>query len=104
MKSYDTVTEAVNDLKARGFNINFNLAFDKLICLEDNLCLNPNEFEIVEVHRFEGATDPADEDVVYAVESKDEKTKGVVTSAFGLYVDPGSNELIQKLSMHKKPF
>jgi hypothetical protein len=103
MKSYDTVTEAVNDLKARGFNINFNLAFDKLICLEDNLCLNPNEFEIVEVHRFEGATDPADEDVVYAVESKDEKIKGVVTSAFGLYADPVSNEMIQKLSMHKKP-
>ncbi len=103
MKSYDTVTEAVNDLKARGFNINFNLAFDKLICLEDNLCLNPNEFEIVEVHRFEGVTNPSDEDVVYAVESKDEKIKGVVTSAFGLYADPVSNEMIQKLSMHKKP-
>ncbi len=103
MKSYDTVTEAVNDLKARGFEINFNLAFDKLICLEDNLCLNPNEFEIVEVHRFEGVTNPSDEDVVYAVESKDEKIKGVVTSAFGLYADPVSNEMIQKLSMHKKP-
>jgi hypothetical protein len=103
MKSYDTVTEAVNDLKARGFEINFNLAFDKLICLEDNLCLNPNEFEIVEVHRFEGVTNPSDEDVVYAVESKDEKIKGVVTSAFGLYADPVSNEMIQKLSMHKNP-
>ncbi len=103
MKSYDTVTEAVNDLKARGFNINFNLAFDKLICLEDNLCLNPNEFEIVEIHRFEGVTNPSDEDVVYAVENKDEKIKGVVTSAFGLYADPVSNEMIQKLSMHKSP-
>ncbi len=103
MKSYDTVIEAVNDLKARGFNINFNLAFDKLICLEDNLCLNPNEFEIVEIHRFEGVTNPSDEDVVYAVESKDEKIKGVVTSAFGLYADPVSNEMIQKLSMHKSP-
>ncbi len=103
MKSYDTVTEAVNDLKERGFNVNFNLAFDKLICLEDNFCLNPNEFEIVEVHRFEGVTNPSDEDVVYAVESKDEKIKGVVTSAFGLYADPVSNEMIQKLSMHKKP-
>ncbi len=103
MKSYDTVTEAVNDLKERGFNVNFNLAFDKLICLEDNFCLNPNEFEIVEVHRFEGATNPSDEDVVYAVESKDERIKGVVTSAFGLYADPVSNEMIQILSMHKKP-
>ena len=103
MKSYDTVTEAVKDLKSRGFNIDFNLAFDKLICLEDNSCLNPHEFEIVEVHRFEGETNPSDEDVVYAVESKDGKIKGVVTSAFGLYADPVSNEMIQKLSMHRNP-
>ncbi len=103
MKSYDTVTEAVKDLKARGYHINFNLAFDKLVCLDDNSCLNPHEFEIVEVHRFEGATNPSDEDVVYAVESKDGKIKGVVTSAFGLYVDPVSNEMIQKLSMHRSP-
>ncbi len=101
MKGYDTVTEAVKDLKTRGFNIDFNLAFDKLICLEDNSCLNPDEFEIVEVHRFEGATNPSDEDVVYAVESKDGKIKGIVTSAFGLYADPVSNEMIQKLSVHR---
>ncbi len=103
MKSYDTVTEAVKELKARGYTTNFNLAFDKLICLEDNLCLNPHEFEIVEVHRFEGATNPSDEDVVYAVESKDGKIKGVVTSAFGLYADPVSNQMIQKLTMHRSP-
>ena len=103
MKSYDTVTEAVKDLKARGFNIDFNLAFDKLICLEDNSCLNPHEFEIVEVHRFEGETNPSDEDVVYAIKSKDGKIKGVVTSAFGVYADPVSNEMIQKLSMHRSP-
>ena len=103
MKSYDTVTEAVKDLKARGFNIDFNLAFDKLICLEDNSCLNPNEFEIIEVYRFEGESNPSDEDVVYAVESKDGKIKGVITSAFGPYADPVSNEMIQKLSMHRSP-
>ncbi len=103
MKSYDTVTEAVKDLKTRGYYINFNLAFDKLICLGDNTCLNPHEFEIVEVYRFEGATNPSDEDVVYAVESKNGKMKGVVTSAFGLYADPVSNEMIQKLSMHRSP-
>ncbi len=100
MINYDTVTEAVKDLKARGFIIDFNLAFDKLICSENSICLNPNEFEIVEVYRFEGETNPSDEDIVYAVESKDGSHKGVITSAFGLYADPVSNELLQKLAMH----
>jgi hypothetical protein len=101
MKSYDTVTEAVNDLKARGFNIDFNLVFDQLTCSDDSVRLRPDEFEIVEVHRFEGESDPSDEDVVYAVESKDGKLKGVITSAFGLYADAISNEMIQKLTMHR---
>ena len=70
MRNYDTVTEAVQDLKTRGYTIDFNIAFDKLICSKDSVCLNPSEFEIVEVYRFEGESNPSDEDVVYAVESK----------------------------------
>ena len=101
MKSYDTVTEAVSDLKARGFYIDFNLVFDQLTCSDDSVRLRPDEFEIVEVYRFEGESDPSDEDVVYAVESKDGKLKGVITSAFGLYADAISNEMIQKLTMHR---
>jgi hypothetical protein len=101
MKSYDTVTEAVKGLKERGYTIDFNIAFDKLVCSDSNICLHPDEFEIVESHRFEGDSNPDDEDVVYAVESKDHKLKGVITSAFGLYADPASNRIIQKLTMHK---
>src|SRR5688572_22605100 len=101
MKSYDTVTEAVKGLKERGYTIDFNVAFDKLICSDNKICLQPDEFEIVESHRFEGDSNPDDEDVVYAVESKDGKIKGVITSAFGLYADPISNKIIQKLAMHK---
>ena len=101
MKNYDTVTEAVKGLKERGFTIDFNIAFDKLICKKNNICLHPDEFEIVETHRFEGDSNPDDEDIVYAIESKDGKVKGIITSAFGLYADPASNKIIQKLSMHK---
>ena len=83
--------------------MDFNLAFDKLVCHENGYCLNPAEFEITEVHRFEGATNPSDEDVLYAVESKDGNIKGVVSSAFGIYADPVSDEMIKKLSMNRPP-
>ncbi len=100
METYDTVVYALNGLKARGYTVNFNIAFDKLMCTDNKICLNPNEFEIVEVHRFEGETNPADEDVVYAVESKDGSIKGVITSAFGMYADSASTDMLKKLSMH----
>lgn len=100
MISYDTVTEAVKGLKERGFTIDFNIAFDKLICSQNKHCLQPDEFEIVEIHRFEGDSNPDDEDVVYAVEAKEGTLKGVITSAFGPYADPVSTSIIQKLSIN----
>ena len=100
MDNYDTVTEALTALKTKGYTMDFNIAFDKIICKENNFCLNPNEFEITEVYRFEGATDPGDEAVVYAIESKDGKMKGVFTSAYGMYADTISTDMLKKLSMH----
>ena len=101
MTAYDTVTDALKGLKSKGFTVDFNIAFDKLICPRTNIELRSHEFKIVEVYRFEGESNPSDEDVVYAVESEDGKIKGVITSAFGLYADPISNEMIQKLKIDK---
>ena len=102
MHSYETVVAALEDLKARGYNLNFNIAFDKISCTENDICLNPDEFEIVEIYRFEGDSNPEDEDVVYAVQSRDGSIKGVITSAYGHYADTVSDEIIQKLSIHPK--
>ena len=98
MHSYDTMTDAVNDLKKRGYSIDFNLEEGKLICNKTPLELQPDEFEIVEVYRFEGETDPADEAVVYAIESKHGQ-KGVLVNGYGPAADPESNEMIKKLAI-----
>ena len=100
MYQYDTVVAAINGLKERGYTLDFNIAFDKITCVQNDDCLNPVEFEITEVHRFEGDTNPSDEDVVYAVTSKNGNLKGVITSAFGLYADSISADMIKKLTMH----
>ncbi len=101
VRSYDTVTAALNDLKQRGYTVDFNIAFDKIICSKNEIMLNPTEFEITEFYRFEGDTNPGDEDVVYTIESKNGKVKGTMTSAYGTYAESISTEMIQKLSMHK---
>lgn len=100
MENYDTVTDALNGLKLQGFNLDFNLAFDALICKENNLCLNPAQFEIMHTFRFEGATDPGDEMIVYAIASTDGKVKGVLTSAYGMYAESMSADLIKKFRIH----
>jgi hypothetical protein len=96
MYTYDTVTEAVNDLKRRGYTMDFNIAFDKLVCRETPATLSANEFEIVEVHRYEGNSNPDDEEVVYAIESRN-GLKGILVDAFGIYADEVSSEMVEKL-------
>ena len=102
MESYDTVIKALEGLKKRGYVTDFNVAFDKLMCKDTNICLNPDEFEITEAYRFEGETNPSDEAVVYAVESKSKDMKGVLVNAYGVYADPMSDAMIEKLSIHRK--
>ena len=100
MKSFDTLTEAIQDLKKRGFNRDFNLRDTYIECATTGMQLSPDEFEIAEVHRFEGETDPGDEAVLYAIESKD-GIKGVLVNAYGPYSNPIPDKLIAKLSIHK---
>jgi hypothetical protein len=99
MYTYDTVTEAVTDLKRRGYTIDFNVEFDRIVCHETPISLLPHEFEIVEVHRYEGNSDPGDEEVVYAIESKHGQ-KGILVDAFGLYSDDVSTEMLEKLKFN----
>lgn len=94
MHAYDTVSEAVNDLKKRGYTMDFNLDENCIVCHEDRF--NPGEFEITEVYRFEGNTDPADEAVVYAIESV-KGQKGVLVNGYGAYSDNMSAEMANKL-------
>jgi hypothetical protein len=101
MENYETVVAALAGLKAKGYTLDFNIAFDKIICNENGLCLNPHEFEITDAYRFEGDTNPDDEDIVYAIESKDGSVKGSMSSAYGVYADAVSTQMMQKLAMHQ---
>lgn len=100
MYSYDTVLAALSDLKKRGFSIDFNIAFDKLICSQNQFCLNPSEFEITEVYRFEGDSNPSDEETVYALQSLNGELKGVLHTGYGIYNDEIAPELLKKISTH----
>jgi hypothetical protein len=96
MQQFETLTDALSDLRERGYVYNFNLAENTLECKELNLTIHPEQFAITEYYRFEGMTDPADNSVVYAIES-DNGTKGVLVNAYGVYADTLSADMITKL-------
>ena len=101
-KNYDTVTEAMTDLKKQGYTVDFSMMTERerLICHRTKTELSPNDFEIDHFYRFEGESDPGDSMIVYAISSKNKKLKGIVVNAYGVYAENTSSAIVEKLNAH----
>jgi hypothetical protein len=99
MYNYDTLTEALADLRKRNYTFDFSLSENCLVC--NNQRFNTDDFEITEVYRFDNATDPDDEAVLYVIESKN-GVKGVLVSGYGVSAEGMSAEMAQKLRIKRK--
>lgn len=97
--SYDTLSEAVNDLQKRGYTHDFLIPDEKecVYCKDHSLELSPDEFVIDEVYRFEGMTDPGDESIVFAISSDKHLVKGLVINSFGADFGYRSSKLVEDL-------
>lgn len=101
-KSYDTVTEAMADLKKLGYTTDFSILTDQecLVCHQTSTELSADDFEIDDFYRFEGDSDPGDEMIVYAISSEKFKMKGVVVNAYGIYAENATSAIVKKLNTH----
>ena len=102
IRNYETVSEAVNDLKKRGYTADLSMEAERecLICHDSATELSPKDFVIDEVYRFEGMTDPGDEMIVYAISSVNKNIKGIVVNAFGIYSSYRASKLVEHLTKH----
>lgn len=99
MKTYITLSEAINDLTKKGYTYNFNIKQDCIWCAENNLQLEPDEFEIDEVYRFQEMSDVDNESILYAISSAQNNVKGLLVNAYSIYADSASTKLIEKLKI-----
>lgn len=95
---YSTVVEAIKKLRDKGYTVDFNLEENCLVCNTNKY--EPEDFEITEVYRYEGQTDPADEATVYGIESKHGE-KGVLVSGYGANMNSMTEAMLRKLSMRE---
>jgi hypothetical protein len=95
---YGTVSEALEKFRQQGFAIDFNIVENGISHGADIFLVD--DFEIVDVYRYEGSTDPADEATVYAIASKSGK-KGVLVTGYGSSSDSISDAILKKLHYGK---
>lgn len=88
--------DAINDLKSRGYDRDLNIKENCLSCGKD-FDLLTHEFEVDEMYRFEGDSNPDDSSILYAISSDKHNMKGILVYAHGVYAEPLSRELVEKL-------
>lgn len=91
MESPDTLSQVINRLKDQGYSLDLNRHEDS------PLWVNPAAFRIDSLYRFEGATNPDDESILYALSSEYYQIKGILTNGYGLSADPITTAIEQRL-------
>lgn len=92
MYHYATVSKALEELKEKGFSVDFNIQ-------ENRIINSPDDFVIEHVYRYEGETDPGDEATVFGIKSSTGE-KGVFVAGLAAFTDKSAamvlNDLIIK--------
>jgi len=91
---YATVTVAIETLRKQGFTTDFNLKENVISSTLHNY--GADEFDILDVYRYEGMSDPADEACVYAIQSKSGE-KGILVTGYSHSMENVSEDMLKKL-------
>ncbi len=98
----ETLSAAVARLQADGYTGNW-FADDGgwLVCETDGARFDTDHLTVEAVVRFEGASDPADESILYAITSSDGH-KGLYSTTFGPETPPGDVAVVRAIGAHRR--
>lgn len=96
MKHYESLIDALDDLRQRGYEADFATQTVCLYCGDLDIRLYPEDFHVDEVYRFDGESTPVDNAVLYAISSAS-GVKGTLADAYGAYSSNMSFQMAKKL-------
>lgn len=100
MKSYETLVEAINDLKQQGYVDDLNLQQNYLE-VNASIKLHPDDFHVDAFYRFEENTDPDEQAILYAISAPSLNIKGLLVNAYGIYSETMTDDMMRKLNVHE---
>ncbi len=97
-----TLASVMDDLTRRSFTEQFTLADGRLRAVGSGKTFRADELLISEYHRFEGASDPDDMSILYAIETRS-GIRGTLADAFGVYADPRVGAFMKDVAVRPVP-
>jgi hypothetical protein len=101
-----TIIEILQSLEARGYTASFRIEDDTippgLYCGHCHRHVLPRRVTVDETWRFEGATDPGDEAILFAFSCPRCQTPATLLCAYGPGTGPAEGEVIAQLDGHRE--
>lgn len=96
-----TLSSCSRSLDKLGFTTQFKVNGCNLKSLDTEKEYEPSQIKVVNFYRFEGASNPDDNAILYAIETNDGE-RGTLTDAYGAYGDPNIAAFIQQVDNIEK--
>jgi hypothetical protein len=91
-----TLSECMNDALHKGYRENFRMKDDGMATEDGLSTYKPSEVSILNFYRFEGYSDPADNAILYLIETYDRK-RGILVDAYDAYADERISAFIRQV-------
>ena len=91
-----TLTLCLNKLLLDGYTEDFKASDKGLLSVQHEKTYTPHQIHVVNFYRFEGASDPGDNSILYAIETSD-GVKGTLVDAYGPYADIKVNKFMKEV-------
>jgi hypothetical protein len=98
--AYTSLSEAIQDLQAQGYTHDLNFCDTGLENKYRACIYAAKELDVNAFYRFEGASDPGDNTILYAIETAD-GLKGLLVDAYGASSGNIPMEIVQKLRLKR---
>jgi hypothetical protein len=95
-----TLSSAIEQLICEDFTAHFGVVGERLRAFDNGKTFRADEVTIRGYQRFEGASDPDDMAIIYAIESLD-GTRGCLVDAFGVYSNPTVSVFLQHVPIRR---
>ena len=96
-----SLASCLNRMVSEGYTENFQITDEGLQAFNNHYNYKPEEVQVVNFFRFEGESDPADNAILYVIETKD-GTKGTFVDSYGTYNDAKVSKFMQDITIKKK--
>ena len=91
-----TLAECLNKMVLKGYTEDFKAGERGLLSLHNERLYEVGDVNVVNFYRFEGPSDPADNSILYIIETND-GTKGTLVDGYGPYSDPLVDNFIKRV-------